>query len=314
MENELEIIAGVDEAGRGPLAGPVTAAAVILPEEYDLPGLNDSKKLTPKRRDILYAQIESCAIGVGTGWVEPGEIDQINILNATFKAMKIALGNLPVTPDRALIDGVPLPTQFIPNEGIVKGDEQIDCIKAASIVAKVERDRYMQQMEVVFSGYDFASNKGYGTARHLEALAENMASPIHRQSFNPVARYYPTVNDLRKANRLGWWGERLACLHINRRGGKILQTNCNCPPFGEIDIVAQWEHERVFTEVKTIAKSQIGTPEEKIQRSKLEKLQRAIDRYCQENDYQGDIRLDACIVRIDRDAAHLKYYPGLWLD
>ena len=145
----MEIIAGVDEAGRGPLAGPVVASAVILPKDHTIEGLRDSKKLTPKKRSLLYDIIQKEAISIGVGIIGCKEIDKINILQATFKAMQIALGHLSQKPTKALIDGTPLPNQVIPNEGIVGGDDLVDEIKAASIIAKVTRDNLMKEYAII---------------------------------------------------------------------------------------------------------------------------------------------------------------------
>ena len=156
----MKIIAGVDEAGRGALAGPVVASAVILPEEYDLDGLNDSKKVSPPKREVLFDKITSQAISIGVGIVPAIEIDRINILESTYKAMKMSLGKLNPVPEEALIDGFPLNTQIIPNRGIIKGDETIDVIKAASIIAKVTRDRIMVKYDQKYPLYGFKKHKG----------------------------------------------------------------------------------------------------------------------------------------------------------
>ena len=144
----MEIIAGVDEVGRGPLAGPVMAAAVVLPEDHTIEGLRDSKKLSKLKREKLFPIIQEQALGIGIGEVGVKTIDKINIREATLKAMQIALGNLPIRPDKALIDGHPLKNQIIPNEGIMGGDDLIDAIKAAAITAKVTRDKIMSDSEI----------------------------------------------------------------------------------------------------------------------------------------------------------------------
>ena len=182
----MKIIAGVDEAGRGALAGPVVAAAVILPDKYDLVGLNDSKKVSPLKRERLFGQISNQAISIGVGIVSSDEIDQINILESTFKAMKMSLGKLNPVPDEALIDGFPLKTQIIPNRGIIRGDETIDVIKAASIIAKVTRDKIMVEYDLQYPSYGFKNHKGYGTKQHLDLIKINGASSIHRKSFKGV--------------------------------------------------------------------------------------------------------------------------------
>ncbi len=179
-------IAGIDEAGRGPLAGPVVAAAVVLPENPDLPGLRDSKKLTAVQRERLAAIIRAKALGFGIGWVDAQEIDRINILQATFKAMVQAVQSLCTPPEYLLIDGpyqLPLP---IPQEGIPGGDQTCASIAAASIVAKVHRDRLMMEYDGLYPVYGFGKHKGYGTAAHCGALEKHGPCPIHRRSFRRV--------------------------------------------------------------------------------------------------------------------------------
>ena len=176
-------IAGVDEVGRGPLAGPVVTAAVILPADFSLVGVDDSKKLSPKRRDELFEQIKEAAVCWSIGRREPDRIDEINILEATKEAMKDAILSLPVRPDHVLIDAVRLPDLEIPQTSIIKGDARSVSIAAASILAKVTRDREMAEMDSIYPGYAFASNKGYGTAAHYAGLAKLGPCPIHRRSF-----------------------------------------------------------------------------------------------------------------------------------
>lgn len=179
--------AGVDEAGRGPLAGPVIAAAVILEAGYFLPGLKDSKKLTAKQRDNLYNFIINDCIAYAIGRSEPAEIDKINIHHATLLAMRRAIDALPSPPALVLIDGLFCPELTMPARAIVKGDETEAIISAASIIAKVSRDREMAEYEQLYPGYGFARHKGYGTPQHLLALKELGPSPIHRHSFAPVS-------------------------------------------------------------------------------------------------------------------------------
>jgi ribonuclease HII len=177
-------IAGIDEAGRGPLAGPVVAAAVIFPEECFLHGVRDSKQLTAERRDELYGAILSHALGVGVGIVGHEVIDRINILNATFLAMHQAVDKLPLRPDHLLIDGNRFQDPGIPYTTIVKGDARCFSIAAASIVAKVTRDRLMTDYDGRFPGYGFARHKGYATQEHCEAIARLGMCEIHRRSFH----------------------------------------------------------------------------------------------------------------------------------
>lgn len=178
------VLCGVDEAGRGPLAGPVTAAAVILPPDADIPGLNDSKKLTPAKRDKLYEEIIHTALTFCVASATVEEIETQNILQATFLAMRRAVEGLNMQPDLALIDGNQTPPGLsVPVRTIVKGDSRSAVVAAASILAKVTRDRYMLEQDALYPGYGFAQHKGYGTRAHYEALREKGVSPIHRCSF-----------------------------------------------------------------------------------------------------------------------------------
>lgn len=180
---ERGTLCGIDEVGRGPLAGPVVAGAVILPEDCEILYLNDSKKLSEKKRELLYDEIMEKAIAVGIGAVSPERIDEINILQATYEAMRIAISRLSVRPNLLLNDAVTIPQVEIPQVPIIKGDAKSVSIAAASIIAKVTRDRMMVQYEDLYPGYEFASNKGYGSARHIAALKEIGPCPIHRRSF-----------------------------------------------------------------------------------------------------------------------------------
>ena len=176
-------ICGIDEVGRGPLAGPVVAAAVILPRDCDILYINDSKKLTPARREELYEVIMEKAEAVGIGMASPGRIDEINILQATYEAMREAISELSAAPDLLLNDAVTIPGVEIPQVPIIKGDAKSISIGAASIIAKVTRDRMMEEYDKILPEYGFAKNKGYGTAEHIEALRQYGPSPIHRASF-----------------------------------------------------------------------------------------------------------------------------------
>ena len=178
-----EVICGVDEAGRGPLAGPVCAAAVILPKHLDIPGLTDSKKLTDKKRRELFPLIQERAVAYGIGLASQEEIDEINILQATFLAMERALAQLQVRPDLALIDGNREREFDVPVQTVVKGDSLSANIAAASVLAKVTRDDLMMELAQQYPQYGFEIHKGYGTKAHYEALRQYGASPIHRKSF-----------------------------------------------------------------------------------------------------------------------------------
>ena len=182
-------VAGIDEAGRGPLAGPVVAAAVILPERFELPGLTDSKLLSEKARERLYPLIRAQALAVGIGVARAEEIDRVNILQATLRSMVRAVGRLAVPPDFLLVDGnvpVPLP---LPQQALVKGDSRSLSIAAASVVAKVVRDRIMCGLDRIHPGYGFAGHKGYGSAAHRAALARLGPCPCHRRTFGGVREH-----------------------------------------------------------------------------------------------------------------------------
>lgn len=178
-----QAICGIDEVGRGPLAGPVVASAVILPKDCDILYINDSKKLSEKKREMLFDEIMEKAVAVGIGIVGPERIDEINILQATYEAMREAISKLAVQPDVLLNDAVKIPGVDIPQVSIIKGDAKSASIGAASIIAKVTRDRMMVQYDSIFPEYGFAANKGYGTAVHIAALKELGPTPIHRRSF-----------------------------------------------------------------------------------------------------------------------------------
>ena len=180
----IQWLAGVDEAGRGPLAGPVVAAAVVFEPHIFIEGVNDSKKLSASRREELYHEILEKAAGVGIGRVAPREIDQINILQATLKAMREAVENLPMSPDFILVDGRDLPGWEYAARAIIGGDGLSFSIAAASIVAKVTRDRLMISYDELYPAYHFARNKGYGTKEHIQALRQFGPSEIHRKSFH----------------------------------------------------------------------------------------------------------------------------------
>lgn len=184
--NEINFIAGIDEVGRGPLVGPVVTAAVILPKDFYDERINDSKKLTEKKRELLYDVIMENALSVGIGISSSEVIDEINILNATKKAMIEAINNLSIKPEHLLIDAVKLDID-IPQTSIIKGDAKSQSIASASIIAKVTRDRMMVELDKKYPMYDFKHNKGYGTKKHIEALYKYGPLKEHRKSFAPVS-------------------------------------------------------------------------------------------------------------------------------
>jgi ribonuclease HII len=200
-QKNLTRVAGVDEAGRGPLAGPVVAAAAILPARWnesglprELDGLNDSKQLTETQREKFFAFLISCGeVEFAVAQIDAAQIDEINILQATHRAMNVALAKLDPPPQHALVDGRAVKTMRVPQTAIVKGDARSYSIAAASVLAKVTRDRLMLEFHIQFPKYGFAAHKGYGTAKHLAAIAAHGACPIHRKSFAPLKQQEPKL-------------------------------------------------------------------------------------------------------------------------
>lgn len=190
-----DCIAGVDEAGCGPLAGPVVAAAVILPKNCKIPLLNDSKQLSSDQRNVLYEQIQRMAIAIGVGIIESDEIDRINIRQASFAAMRLALGRLVAKPKHVLVDGYRIPQGAYDQTAIISGDAKSAHIAAASIIAKVTRDAIMVTWDLQYPAYGFRNHKGYGTPEHLAALTRFGPTPIHRRSYAPVRNCPLLVNE-----------------------------------------------------------------------------------------------------------------------
>lgn len=188
IDNGITLIGGVDEVGRGPLVGPVVAACVILPLNYELEGLNDSKKLTPKKRDMFYDIIKRDAISIGLGVISEKIIDEVNIYEATKLAMYEAINNCKVKPEHILIDAMKLELS-IPTTSIIKGDAKSLSIAAASVIAKVERDRMLDELDLKYPMYDFKNNKGYPTKKHVEAIYKYGIINEHRKTFSPVKEY-----------------------------------------------------------------------------------------------------------------------------
>ena len=211
---------GVDEAGRGPWAGPVVAAAVILPVKFSIDNIDDSKKLSKKQLEVSFKNITRMAdFGIGYGSVK--EIDSYNILQATFLAMRRAISNLKSQPSRALIDGNIVPSGLLcPAKSIVKGDSKVASIAAASIVAKVTRDRMMLEYDKIFPGYGLLTNMGYGTKEHISAIKNSFSTPIHRQSFKPILDYMPKFRDIID---IGVLSIELAACKMVKSGHKIIR-------------------------------------------------------------------------------------------
>ena len=281
---------GVDEAGRGPLAGDVYAAAVILPLDVEIPGINDSKKLTEKKREALFPLIleQAAAWSVASASVE--EIDRLNILQATFLAMRRAVEGLKVRPSFALIDGNRNPQVSVPSRCVIKGDATSASIAAASILAKVARDHSMIELDRAYPEYLFAKHKGYGTKDHYAALDKYGASPVHRMSF--LKKYF-AEKGVTPALRHGRAGEEAAARLLSENGYLLLAQNYRCMG-GEIDWIAQKEGFLIFCEVKARQSDdpQLSRPAEAVTPAKQKRLFRAAAQYMQEHPADLQPRFD----------------------
>jgi len=309
----MEIITGVDEVGRGPLAGPVVAAAVVLSDDHPIEGLRDSKKLSKKRRNELYPIIIEHALGIGIGEASVSTIDKINIREATFLAMERALEKLPMVPDRALVDGEALRSQKIPNEGVVKGDDKIESIMAASIIAKVTRDRIMSHYGRIFPEYGFERNSGYGTKEHLDALDHYMATPIHRRTFSPVKDKMPTIGWLLENDRISWMCEKLAGLYLRDSGYDILEVDHGNEAEQKINIIANENGDQtVFVKVETIPIDHDDKIEFSIKDDEAIRLKKSVESYYSELDVKEDHRIDMIFIRLNKNnPPSIKHFKGI---
>lgn len=282
-------VAGVDEVGRGPLAGPVVAAAVVLPrvDGAFYHQVRDSKLLTPAQRVRLCPEIQGHALAWATASVGPEEIDRLGIAPATRKAMAEAIGGLSLRPDFLLVDALKLPSVGLPQKSIIKGDSTCLSIAAASILAKVCRDRLMEEADKEHPGYGFARHKGYGTAEHLAQVRARGLCPLHRRSFAPAQLLEGGPKGEERRHRLGQMGERIALRHLKNLGYSIRETNYRSL-WGEIDIVAQQGDCLVFVEVRCrtcLSGRQeslaFGSPEESLTRAKGTRLVETAQTYMQ---------------------------------
>jgi len=218
-------IVGIDEAGRGPLAGPVVAVSLNWGEAPLIEGIKDSKKISEKKRLKLFDMILEGALDIGIGIVHEQKIDEINILEATYLAMKISIGNLKVKPDILLIDGKPADIHHIEQKNIIKGDSLSYSIAAASIIAKVTRDKLMLEYSKIYPEYNFHKHKGYGTKFHLDIIREKKSCPIHRKSFKPINTYLPTIKYYKETNSLNLLGKQLVASYLIKESYKIIIFN-----------------------------------------------------------------------------------------
>lgn len=304
-EAGYELVAGIDEVGRGPLAGPVVAAAVILPKECKIEGVNDSKKLSAKKREELYDVILEKAVSYGIGVVSNERIDEINILQATYEAMREALSQLSPKAEYILADAVTIPMVSTPQKGIIKGDAKSMSIGAASIIAKVYRDRLMEALDEVYPGYSFGANKGYGSAEHIDGIKKLGITPIHRKTF--VKNFLPQDGDTAtdKGNR----GEALAAKQMEKMGYEILERNYHALK-GEIDIIAKKDSYIVFTEVKYRKNEAMGSPAEAVNHWKQQNIIRAAKAYMAQNCLEQlgyDFRFDVAEVLTNEGKTYFRY-------
>ena len=299
------LIAGIDEVGRGPLAGPVVAAAVILPKECKIEGVNDSKKLSAKKREELYDIILEKAVSYGIGVVSNERIDEINILQATYEAMREALSQLQPKADYILADAVTIPMVSTPQRGIIKGDAKSMSIGAASVVAKVYRDRMMEAYEEVYPGYGFASNKGYGAAEHIDGIKRQGITPIHRRTF--VKNFLPQDGDT--TTDKGHRGEALVAKQMEKMGYEILERNFHALK-AEIDIIAKKGNTIVFTEVKYRQNEEMGTPAEAVNYWKQQHIIRGAKAYIAQKclmEMGYDFRFDVAEVLNQDGKTYFRY-------
>lgn len=307
LERELhrqgyEYVAGLDEVGRGCLAGPVAAGAVILPQNpskrlFEL--TRDSKQLSAAQRETAYEVITQSALSHAVGWTSPAEIDSIGIVPSVRRAMRRALRKLRPVADYLLIDAIPLPSSGLPQKSIIRGDSKSLSIAAASIVAKVERDRYMVSLAGRYQSYGFEAHKGYGTRRHLEAVAEFGPCHAHRMSFAPVRREARRVQPL-SPGEIGRWAESFVATALQGRGMMIVTRNFRTR-FGEVDLIAADGDTLRFVEVRARKPSRFGAPSETVTASKSRRIIAASQEYLQRSGaVWSDWRIDVAAVELDR--------------
>ena len=292
-EQGIELLCGVDEAGRGPLAGDVYAAAVILSPNCVIEGLNDSKKLNDKKREELYDIIKEQAVSYCVGIATIAEIEEFNILQATFLAMNRAVDGLTTTPKLVLVDGNQNPHLNIHSRCVVKGDATSACIAAASILAKVERDHYMKQVAEQYPQYQFEKHKGYGTALHYSMLDAHGMSAVHRASF--LKKYFS--GEKSESKRRGDLGEETTVDYLKAQGYDIIFCNYHSA-YGEIDVIAKTGDIIAFVEVKTRKENSMITAKEAVTLSKQKKIIKTALCYIEENKIELQPRFDVVEIYI----------------
>ena len=305
-EKGFNRVAGVDEAGRGPLAGPVVAAAVILPDSFTHHPLDDSKRMSAVAREKAYEKITADAVAWSVATASPREIDRNNILGAVHLAVNRALGQLDPAADFALVDGRSLASCPIPHQAIIKGDQRSRAIAAASVVAKVTRDRMMVEMDRKYPGYGFAQHKGYGTAEHLNALKKLGACPAHRRSFGRKNGQLDLLKDTGMLPETYAWGleaERLVSADYEARGFRVLHRRWRGGG-GELDLVCRKGRKLVIVEIKAARGTGAGSPLEWLTRAQRRRWRKAAAALVQsDRELAGlDLRFDLVGVQARRDA------------
>lgn len=312
-----KVIAGVDEAGRGPLAGPVVAAAVILDPEQIPEGIRDSKKLSEKKRFTIASEIKTMATAIGVGIVHEQEIDRTNILQATLRAMHLAVEDLGLAPDLVRVDGNHrIPDLEVEQETIVGGDATELEIGAASIIAKTARDRMMISYDKLFPDYGFASHKGYGSRKHMDALSDKGRCPVHRRSFAPVTN---SPNDHYKYFQLeqeyGRMGEIIAGMYLVRHGYELYEHSFHAGRDGEIDLIVSDGEIISFVEVKSFAGSTDDTEAlERVTPGKQDQIARIAEVFLQdERRTEEDYRFDIMTINFSTPKPEIKHYQDAFL-
>ncbi len=325
FDRELGVpLCGLDEAGRGPLAGPVFAACVILKPGAEIPGLNDSKKLTEKRREAIFEEILGGGLAwFGIGSASPEEIDRINILQATFLAMNRAFDQMlagegvpeEFLPQLALVDGNRDPGLPIETRTVVKGDGRSAAIAAASVLAKVSRDRWMLELDALYPQYQLAKHKGYPTRLHYELITKHGISPIHRRSFlKNLAKHQKPETEETAAQRAGKAGEDYTAGWLTRQGYEILDRNWHCP-WGEVDLIARKGETAAFVEVKARRPGAMVSPLEAVDRRKQQRLIKTAQAWLAQNGGDLQPRMDVAAVTVTEEEGRqlisgFDYYEG----
>jgi ribonuclease HII len=309
----FRFIAGVDEAGRGPLAGPVVAAACILPPDVNLYGLNDSKKMTEKRREALYSEIKENAVAWCVTMVSEKDIDLTNILDATKDAMRQALRGLRPQPDVALIDAVVLEGFDYPILPRVQGDAHSNVIAAASVLAKVTRDNMMRNFDKVYPAYGFAQHKGYGTKAHIEAIMREGPCPIHRLSF--LKNIVQPSHTGSSTNKTGENVERHVAYDLISRGFTIIDRRYSLPNIGEIDLIAKHGQRIMIIECKGRGPTShvFGGSEEALEDHQIQRIKKASSCWLDSHPLGDDMTIELYLAAVDLDekghVSSLTYLP-----